>query len=506
MMKSRVLYNPLYGRFTTAAKAIRSYNDAIPQKASNYWSSTEYNTNNAWNVNFNSGNVNNNNKYNTNNVARGVAAHDEKRYSFAHLPKEAQDSADFALFFKTVVVAYKDCMRGKRSSKQALEYMAIAWYDLPSLAWELFTCTYKPTTSTAFMVKYPKYREVFAANFRDRIVHHWICLRLEPLFEYRFVSQGNVSFNCRKGFGTSKCIDHVASGMKRVSHCYTKEAWVFKGDLVGFFMSIDKNLMWYLLSRYIQRWRSRAEIWGFEHFALYDMPEMYWDILSYATERIVKHHPEDDCVLNSPPSMWRNLAKNKSLFGVDKSKGGPIGNLTTQLFVNFLMSYFDAYVQWLYRGHNFCYARFVDDFVIVCDDKEFILKSLPKIEECLQRLKLTMHKDKRYLQPVSHGVMFVGSYIKPNRIYLSNRTLARFEEKVTGFGKLIDNGKLTPVDCQRIEQVVNSYLGFCKDRRTYKKRAECIGMMGSKFFEYFFIRGRYDSIRVRPKYRPMKTM
>ena len=51
-------------------------------------------------------------------------------------------------------------------------------------------------------MKYPKYREVFAACFRDRIVHHFLYLLLNPLFEARFVAQGNVAFNCRKGYGT----------------------------------------------------------------------------------------------------------------------------------------------------------------------------------------------------------------------------------------------------------------------------------------------------------------
>ena len=76
-MTNRVFgLDPLNGRFTNSWKRppVVSYEDAKPQEASNYWSSSEYNTTNAWNLNFNSGNVNNNNKYNTNNIARGVAA------------------------------------------------------------------------------------------------------------------------------------------------------------------------------------------------------------------------------------------------------------------------------------------------------------------------------------------------------------------------------------------------------------------------------------------------
>lgn len=509
MIKDRVLHNPLNGRFTNSWAVKRpsvSYEDAKPQKASNYWSSSEYSQNNAWNVNFNNGNVNNNNKYNTNNIARGVAALDGlKQYSFSHLPREAQESKDFIEFFKGVVFAYHDCMRGKKSSPQAMAYMQIARYDLPSLAWELFTNTYKPTTSTCFLVKYPKLREVFAANFRDRIVHHWIILRLEHLFEHRFVSQGNVSFNCRKGFGTDKCVLHCASGMKRVTRNYRKKAWIFRGDLVGFFMSIDKNMLWYLLERFIKRWCFNAEKYGFEKYSLSDMPIIYWKQLMYATKTTVMHHPEEDCILNSDVTLWLGLALNKSLFGCGKDKGEPIGNLTTQQFANFLMSFFDSFVLWLFRGKNFCYARFVDDWVIICDDLQFIKSAIPRMEAYLQKLKLTMHKDKRYLQPTSHGVMFVGSFIKPNRIYLSNRTLARFEERAVGFGRLASKKDfLNVLDCNRIEQVINSYLGFCKGKRTYKRKKEIFLKFGDDFWKYFYIRGDYESIRTKAEYRSLK--
>ena len=509
-MISRVLRNPLNGRFTIAGlrspierDACRcciadsgtsdSYDGAISQKDSNYWSVTENNSNNAWNVNFGSGNVNNNNKYNGNSV-RPVAAFDEL----------------FNVFYKSIEFAYRDCLHDKMSSTQAVEYMQIAWADLPCLAWELWTGIYKPSTSTCFLVKYPKLREIFAANFRDRIVHHWICLRLEPLFEERFISQGNISFNCRKGYGTQACIDHCAKGMEYVSGNYTSPAWVFKGDLVGFFMSIDKNLLWYLLERFINRWRKRYEREGWKRIShdildrlgIDEMPEMYWDILLRATKTTVMHHPEDDCVLNSPAELWKGLEPNKSLFGCDKSKGEPIGNLTTQLFANFLMSFFDEYVLYLFRRKKHSYERFVDDWDNKCDDLDFLLNAIPKMEDFLKKMKLDMHQHKRYLQPVSHGISFVGSYIKPKRVYLSNRTLARFEERAVGFSRLIDgDAELAVMDCKRIEQVINSYLGFCKGKKTYGKRKKILGMMGKNFFKYFYIKWHYESIRAKAKYR-----
>ena len=491
-MNYRELSNRLNGRLTARVENPFSYDAAKSQKGSNHWCSTENNRNNARNVNFNNGNANNNNKYNGN-VVRAVTAFDD---------------AVPAPFLSSVWEAYHDCLRGKMSSTQAIEYMMIADDDIPCLAYELWTGIYKPGTSTCFLVKYPKWREVFAANFRDRIVHHWICMRLEPLFEERFMAQGDLSFNCRKGYGTEKAVEHVRSGMLRVSNNYHKPAWIFRGDLVGFFMSIDKELLWYLLERFIKRWRKRYEREGWKRIGydilirlkMSEMPEMYWDILLRSARVVVMHHPEKDCVLNSPVSWWAHLTANKSLF--TSSTGEPIGNLTTQLFANFLMSFFIAYVLFAYRGKNFCLAQFVDDFVLICDDERFLIDSIPKLEYFLDKsLHLKMHKDKRYMQPISHGVLFVGTYIKPGRDYLSNRTVGRLIEHCKGFRMLLESEDCSDYDLFHIEQVLNSYLGFCKNRRTYSLRKSCIELLGEMFWKYFYVRGRYESIRLKMQYR-----
>ncbi len=483
-MNYRELHSRLNGRLTTDGTtfATFSYEVAKPQEGSNHWSSTENNRNNARNVNFNNGNANNNNKYNSN-VVRPVTAFDDI------VPPS---------FLESLWLAYDDCLRGKMTSAQALEYMPVAWADIPALAYELWTGIYKPGTSTCFLVRYPKWREVFAANFRDRIVHHWICLRLEPLFEYRFREQGNLSFNCRKGFGTEKAVEHLAEEMRRVSDNYHKPAWVFRGDISGFFMSINKELLWYLLERFIKRWRFRIDRDIRENPA--GDIDMYWEILLRTTNTVVMHHPELDCVLNTEAYLWElHMEPNKSLF--TSPTGEPIGNLTTQLFANFLMSFFVAYVKFLFRRKNFGMAQFVDDFAIACDDLRFLVKSIPLLAAFLLKLRLTMHEDKRYLQPVSHGILFVGTFIKPGRLYLSNRTLARFQERCEGYGRKLDEEECDVIQLQRIEQVLNSYFGFCTRRQTYGYRSALVERLGTNFWKYFYARGSYSNVRLRRKYR-----
>lgn len=466
----RVSYNPLNGRLAASQERCGSYYVAESHKNSNFWSCSENNATNSWNVNFQNGNVNNNNnKYNSN-VVWAVSA-------FTGYPVPQS-------FIDSVWEAYHDCLRGKMRSAQAVEYMTKASVDIPVLASEIWEGTYKPGTSTCFLVKYPKLREVFAASFRDRIVHHWIALRLTPLFEKRFESQGNVSFNCRKGFGTDKAVTHVAEGMRSISNNYRRPAWVFRGDLEGFFMSINKDLLWHLLERFIKR-KYNGE---------------YKNLLLYLVREVVMHHPEKDCIINSPPEWWSELNPRKSLFTMET--GLPIGNLTTQLFANFLMSHFISYVHWLFRGKNYCVAQFVDDFILVSDDLKFLKESIFKIEKFLKdKLGLTMHKEKRYLQPVSHGVLFVGTYIKPGRLYLSDRTIRRMKKRFQDIDRLMKKEDMSPADCRYAECVMNSYLGFCRRRRTYRKRRKAIDKMGMGFWEKMYIVGPYEIVKLKKKYK-----
>ena len=464
----RILLN---GRHTCEREEITpaSYEDAMPQQSANYWASTENSRNNAWNVNSNDGNTNGNNKYNSQSVRAAVAY------------------GGFKEAIKAVYEAYLDCKRGKMSSPYTIAYIEIAVDDLPRLAYEIYTAIYKPTVSICFLVKYPKLREVFAADFRDRIVHHWIIIRLEPLFERRFQQMGNISFNCRKGFGTLAAVKAAERGMREVSNNYTKQAWVFKGDLVSFFMSIRRNLLWYLLERFIRR-----------HYDGGDK-----EVLLRTVKTVVYHHPEDDCIINGDPKEWQKLPKNKSMFTIDRNLGGPIGNHTTQQFANFYLSIlFDTWLLFLMRGADFRIIRFVDDFLIICDDKNKILQVIPKLVAVTSIYGIHIHNDKKYLQPVSHGVLFVGGYIKPRRTYVSSRTIGRFQERVFGFRKQLDENKnLTYYDLERIEQVINSYLGFCVHHQSYQIRKENIINLGDNFWKYFYVKGHYESIRIRPDYR-----
>ncbi len=458
-----------YGRLTPwhGVHYTRSYEAAQPQcnSTGNHWSSTENSANNSWNVNFNSGNSNNNNKYNAN-VVRPAVAHPTK--AWLQLRRSLQE-------------AYADCRRGKSSSQQFQDYISIANEDLDLLTTQLMERTYQPSTSTCFLVRFPKLREVFAAAFRDRIIHHWICLRLNPLFEQLNRYLGDVTHNCRVGFGTKSAVDAVYQSIKEITYDYGRDAYIFKGDLVGFFMSLPQRRMCDKLKEFAQK--------QYRHD--------FKDLLLWLIEVVVMHRPELNCMFNSDPKDWKGLAPNKSLFRSGEGLGSPIGNLTTQLFANFYMTEFDecmvAEIERLKAEENVTasFDRFVDDFIIVCNSKKHLKQLVRMADEKLTAMGLKMHKDKRYCQPANHGVLFVGSYIKNGRVYLSNRTVGRFRNLVVKITKQLDcpDKEITSYDRAHILASLNSYLGFCKGKRTYRLRCKILEplMQSKQFCKYFSI-------------------
>lgn len=242
--------------------------------------------NNAWNVNSN-GNVNNWNKNNQNAVRAVAALGEEERVGW--------------------VEAFMDCLRHKRSSRDCAEYLVGDFEsDLWMLIYEVSTRAYHPGTSKCFIVTRPRYREVFAASFRDRVAQHWAAGRIEPLMEDRYNEMGNDTYNCRKGYGTWKAIGKARQ--------YSLPGLVLgKYDLKGFFMSIDKELLLKLVSTFIK-----------ERYTGKDKDTLLWLL-----EVIIMHEPQKDCVRCSPVWMWDRLPWEKSLFHGDGRHGIAIGNISS---------------------------------------------------------------------------------------------------------------------------------------------------------------------------------
>ena len=272
--------------------------------------------------------------------------------------------------------AYYDCRKRKRRTASAVVYEMDYEARLIALRDRINTRSYLPGKSICFVVTRPRYREVFAASFEDRIVHHYMALRLEPLFEKIFSPR---TFNCRKGKGQLYGIKMLESDLRQASQNYTRDCWVMKLDLKGFFMSIDRQMLAGLIDAFIV-----------QH---YDGPDK--EDLRYTCRVVVLHEPEKNCERHSPARFWDFLPAHKSFFINTPGKGVAIGNLFAQLFANFLLNALDWYLEQL--GITL-HGRYVDDFYAIHEDKAVLLAAVPKIRTLLAKYGLALNESKFYLQ------------------------------------------------------------------------------------------------------------
>jgi hypothetical protein len=107
---------------------------------------------------------------------------------------------------------YRACRRNKRSTINQLRFEIDAEAKLLELQQELRQHTYRPGRSICFVTDGPKPREAFAADFRDRIVHHLLVHHLERVFEPCFIHD---SYACRRGKGTLAASDRLMEFLRR---------------------------------------------------------------------------------------------------------------------------------------------------------------------------------------------------------------------------------------------------------------------------------------------------
>lgn len=427
---------------------------------------------NAWNVNMNNGNVNTNGKANAGRVR----------------PFSATDRPIYDIPLSSIVHAYDACCKNKRNTNDCVEFSF--HYDTGLVAvWESIRHGhYSPESSTCFMRKKPVLREIFASAYIDRTIQHWVDLRIEPILEERFRKQGNVSKNCRVGEGALSAITSLNGMILEVSENYTKDAYVFKGDFKSFFMSMSKSLLWEMIEMFVR-----------DNYKGDDM-----GCLLYVLSVIIFHRPQDGCRRKSPSWMWEELPHDKSLFHADPDHGFAPGSLHAQKFANFIGSCFDAYMAEVLDIRH--YVRFVDDFAFVVRRKEDILRVLPLFGKYLkEQLLIELHPKKIYIQHHSKGILFVGAFILPGRIYISNRVVGNLYNVINKYNKLMDEG-FAEAHAEKFVTILNSYYGLMRHFNTYNLRRKVAKRIHPDWWRFFYVRGHWEVFVLKNEYNFKKQL
>lgn len=417
----------------------------------NYWSGSlnAENTNNAYELNFNDEkvNVNNNNRNNGYSVRLARVATEFKFHIM-----QSSFSLLYSQLLSDLYVAYYDARRHKRNKPYQLAFEENLDSNLSELASELYNRTYRARPSTCFLIRDPKIREVFAADFRDRIVHHLYYNYTHEMFERTFIQD---SYSCIKGRGTHYGIDRLEQHIRRESLNYTEKCYILKMDIKGYFMQISRKI---LLDRtlFLLRKMATHRISKVDARCWQNVVDM--DFVEYLSREIILLNPVENCIRHGKCSEWSALPDSKSLFCSPEGCGLPIGNLTSQLFSNVYLSVLDDYMKRTLKCRR--YGRYVDDFYVVSADKEWLKALIPQVREFLScELNMTLHEGKTRIADSFYGVEFLGAYLKPFRKYVGNESLRRMRRKLPRLRKVSDP--------QKMRSTINSYLGIMSHYAAY---------------------------------------
>ena len=307
-----------------------------------------------------------------------------------------------------MLTAWREFLNGKRKRRDVAKFCLHLTDNIFALHRELKQKTYKHGTYFAFKISDPKPRDIHKATVRDRLLHHALYRILYPFFDKKFIS---ASYSCQKNKGMHKAINQFRKYSRKVSKNDTRTAWVLKCDIKKFFANIDHTILKEIIGKHIED----------------------KNILRLLSEVIDSFH-----------------TGNNSQIGL------PLGNLTSQLFINIYMNEFDQFVK--HQLKIKFYIRYADDFVIMNENKAFLEKQIPKISDFLEnRLKLSLHPDKLSIKTLASGIDFLGWVHFPHHRVLRTSTKRRM------FNKL----KQKPT-----KESLASYLGLLKHGDTYMLRRE----------------------------------
>jgi len=346
--------------------------------------------------------------------------------------------------FKNIYKAYKECLKNKTNTLNALNFEANLIENLCNLEQELSQKTYKIGKSICFLAQSPKLREVFAANFRDRVVHHLLVGQIEQFYEKKFIYD---VYNNRKNKGIHIAVKRAKSFMNSVG----ANGYYLQLDIKGFFYNIDKNILFMQLFNDINR------------SSLNNKKDILW-----LANKIVYHDPTRDYIFKGNLKVLESMPEHKTLFKIPKSKGLPIGNLTSQFFANVYMNSFDHFVKRVLKVKH--YIRYVDDFVLFSKDKTFLKDVKEKIENYLKEKLFLGLRDDGILKKNKDGLDFLGYIIRANYILVRKRVVNNFKYKKAKYLDRYESlkGKMKLEEINSFLSVLASFLGHCAHANSKK--------------------------------------
>lgn len=285
-----------------------------------------------------------------------------------------------------------------------------------------------------FYVYEPKKRLIMALPFRDRVVQWAIYRQIMPIFDNQFYEY---SCACRHGKGTHYAVDKLQYWLRKLDRS-PKKHYYLKADVAKYFYRINHKRLLQIIKRQI----------GCE-----DTLDLIWEIIKKDDGefgvQLGDHHFEQDKV---------------------KGIGIPIGNLISQLFANVYLDWLDKYVKHNLRIKH--YIRYMDDFVILGEDKKELHRVRREIETFLEDYLHLELNNKTAVRPVNLGIDFCGYVTWSTHRNLRKSTKKKIKRRVK---KLSVKFKDEEIGLDKLNATVQSYLGILKHCNSYNLKQKIFG-------------------------------
>jgi RNA-directed DNA polymerase len=312
--------------------------------------------------------------------------------------------------------AYRKARKGKRNRPDVVKFELNLETELQDLREALINQTYTPGPFKHFTIYERKARLISVAPFRDRVLHHAIMNELEPVLDKRLVHD---CYACRVGKGVHKAID-------RYQHYANRYAYELKLDVQKFFPSIDHHVLKNILRRRLKDPRLLALL-----------------------AQIVDHAPED--IVASPLVYF---AGDDLLTPIQRPRGLPIGNLTSQVFANVYLDDLDHWVKEVLQVDG--YIRYMDDLFLFGDDKTQLWAVRSAIDEKLASLRLRLRGGKTQLFQTNERLDVLGVTASRQRRWLRNDNGHRFIRRYKNMLRKIRTGLY---DRNHVRASIQSWIG-----------------------------------------------
>jgi retron-type reverse transcriptase len=329
--------------------------------------------------------------------------------------------------FSNLLAAARRAQYGKRYRSDVLAFNANLEGHLFRLQRELRDHTYTPGAYRRFHIRDPKPRVISAAPYRDRVVHHALCAVIGPPLERQFLA---TSYANRVGYGSHRALRKFASACQA-------HRWVLQIDIRLYFPSIDHQILMMQLRKKIT------------------CLDTLWLI-----EEILANGAEPGSAIDSFPG-------DSLLTPLERPRGLPIGNLTSQYLANLHLNAFDHTVRSM-AGIR-AYLRYVDDGALFADHPEPLQRARLRIEEELAALRLRPHPVKTQMRRTLDGASFVGFHVVRGVIRLRNHSLLRGRRRLRTHVQGVAAGIITADAARASLQSWNAHLAHGHTRNLRRR-------------------------------------